>query len=107
MVLLESPFLLLLIELCPVFYPVCLFSCDVNVQSIGPFAPIWRSGSVSHSLRSLQAGYHPSCLHDLSILVSCDILNLADAADVFIANSILQTVASDASSFPLLLVGVW
>jgi len=68
-----------------------------NVRyDVSTFAIEWTMYSSSSS--SLQAGYHPFCLPEslhahLLILPSCDILNLADVADVFVANSIPYSVA--------------
>jgi len=63
--------LLLLMGSCFVFYPICLFSCNVDVRF-----PHERFGGsldgleclIFHFLRYLQAGYHLSCLYDLSML---------------------------------------
>jgi len=58
----------LLIGPCSVFYPVCLFSCDVDVQlSQQRFGdrPGGREMFGFHFSRFLQAGYRLSCLHGL------------------------------------------
>jgi len=60
---------------------------------------------VSHFLRFLQAGYRSSCLISSSLDSdsSYDILNLRDVADVSVANSIAQSVASDAPAVSVVL----
>jgi hypothetical protein len=58
--------LFLLIGSCPVSYPVCLFFCNVDAQ----LSHQRFSGLGLHFLRFLQAGYHPSCLHDLFMFIS-------------------------------------
>jgi len=81
----------LLIGLCSVFYPVCLFFCDIHVQlSQQRFGdhPGGLEMFGSHFLRFLQAGYHLSCLHGLFPCSSpdsdpsYDTLNLIDVLRV-------------------------
>jgi len=62
--------LLLLIRPYPVFYLVCLSSYDVQSSHQLEVLQVARRCLAFHSLRFLQAGYHPSYLHDLFMLVS-------------------------------------
>jgi len=78
--------LLLLTRPCSIFYAcssvMLIFNFRINVSEVVQLA--WGC-LVSHFLRFLQAGYRPSCLHSLFMLVmilaSYDISNLADVMD--------------------------
>jgi len=80
---------------------VCLFSCDVDAQFSQQ-----RFGGHSDGPNMVVSHFcKPVVVHPVHMVSPCsspdsgpfyDILNLANVADVFIADSISQSIASDA-----------
>jgi len=111
----------LVIESCLIFYPLCLLWFSVTFMF--NFPTFWRSFKwpwrclVFHLLRFLQTDHHPFRLHSVSMplfwfwhpIIFYGILNLANVADVSVANSTQQNDASDTlrGLYFVLFVGVW
>jgi len=79
---------------------VYLFSCDVDVHLSHQRFEGRPRDLVFCPLQFLRASYRPFCLHDLSVTSPSDSGSFYDVNLANVADSVLQTVASDASQNP-------